>query len=562
VEETQMHWLQRLKLTQKLFVIVAACLSTTTVVGISGLGTASEIAAMLDNTYNNNLTCIQVLSAASADQLRHSRSYVHLQSLRDKQAIQTLLERAKRDWSETVKSIDQYRRLQWSERERTLMGEFDRLVPQYLEAHEHIESLIKAEHYDEATAYSENEARKSSAQLEEILEKLIEDNRKQADDTFKQSTIDIASARTRLIAIACGGCLIALVLGWLIASLLLKQLGGEPEYAANLVRSVADGDLTIRIAVKDGDEDSLIAALARMHERLKSVIGEVSEASESLASSAEELNASAGTLSQNSSEQAASVEQTSSSMEEIASTVASNAENAKVTEGIAEKSARDAEAGGLAVQQTVQAMQQIASKIGIIDDIAYQTNLLALNAAIEAARAGEHGKGFAVVAVEVRKLAERSQVAAQEIGTLASDSVKLAERSGNLFTDLVPSITRTANLVQEIAAASREQKTGIEQVNTAISQVSQATQTNAAASEQLSSTSNEMAERATRLQQTIGYFRTGADGDQRRPRTANDNSRGNGAARGGAAPRRVARPAEPLARAAGDDLDASFERFG
>ncbi len=173
---------------------------------------------------------------------------------------------------------------------------------------------------------------------------------------------------------------------------------------------------------------------------------------------------------------------------------------------MASKSAGMANEGGSAVRDTVDAMGKIADKITIIDDIAYQTNLLALNAAIEAARAGEHGRGFAVVAAEVRKLAERSQVAAQEIGGLASNSVGMAQHAGKLLEEMVPSISKTADLVLEISAASSEQTTGLAQINQAIAQLSQATQTNAAASEELSATSEEMSAQATQLQVLMQFF--------------------------------------------------------
>ena len=172
----------------------------------------------------------------------------------------------------------------------------------------------------------------------------------------------------------------------------------------------------------------------------------------------------------------------------------------------ASKTAVEATEGGGAVKNTVDAMKKIAQKIGIIDDIAYQTNLLALNAAIEAARAGEHGKGFAVVAAEVRKLAERSQVAAQEIGGLAGDSVGLAERAGHLLDEIVPSIRKTSDLVQEIASASQEQSSGVAQINNAMNQLNQTTQQNASASEELAATAEELGGQAEQLQQLMQFF--------------------------------------------------------
>jgi methyl-accepting chemotaxis protein len=163
-------------------------------------------------------------------------------------------------------------------------------------------------------------------------------------------------------------------------------------------------------------------------------------------------------------------------------------------------------------------MKSIAEKISIVEEIAYQTNLLALNAAIEAARAGDHGRGFAVVATEVRKLAERSQVASREIGGLASSSVRVADRSGELLAALVPAIRRTAELVQDVAAASNEQAAGVQQINQSLAQVDQVTQRNASAAEELAATSEEMAAQAEGLQQLVGFFEIG--GEYRQPRSA------------------------------------------
>jgi methyl-accepting chemotaxis protein len=191
----------------------------------------------------------------------------------------------------------------------------------------------------------------------------------------------------------------------------------------------------------------------------------------------------------------------------MTASIAQNTENAKVTDSMATKASTDAAEGGEAVKATVAAMKQIAQKISIIDDIAYQTNLLALNAAIEAARAGDHGKGFAVVAAEVRKLAERSQVAAQEIGTVASSSVELAERAGTLLGAMVPSIKKTSDLVQEISAASQEQSQGVGQINSAVGQLSQTTKQNASSAEELAATAEEMTTQAEQLQQTMSFFK-------------------------------------------------------
>ncbi|MDP2824725.1 MAG: methyl-accepting chemotaxis protein [Sulfuritalea sp.] len=296
------------------------------------------------------------------------------------------------------------------------------------------------------------------------------------------------------------------VLGWLIVRSIVKPV----TLVAGAVRQVAGGDLTLEIAAPTGSDE--IAAMQRdfkgMVERLRQVMGEVATTADGLSNAAQQVSATAQSLSQASSEQAASVEETTASIEQMSASIAQNTENAKVTDNMASKSSHQAVEGGSAVKRTADAMQQIAGKIGIIDDIAYQTNLLALNAAIEAARAGEHGKGFAVVAAEVRKLAERSQVAAQEIGQLAGSSVRMAEQAGKLLDEMVPSIKKTSDLVQEIAAASQEQSAGVGQINGAMGQLNQATQQNASASEELAATAEEMGASAEQLQQLMAFFKT------------------------------------------------------
>ena len=320
----------------------------------------------------------------------------------------------------------------------------------------------------------------------------------------------VSSARTEMM-IAGGAVgailLLAVVLGFLIARNVLGQLGGEPDYAAGIARAVAEGRLGIDIAVREGDRSSLLFAMKSMKERLAQTIGEVRAAADKLYGASAKVNAKSQSLAQANSEQAANLEQTSASIEQMTASIAQNTDNAKVTDDMASQAAKEAGEGGAAVKETTEAMKKIAGKVGIIDDIAYQTNLLALNAAIEAARAGEHGKGFAVVAAEVRKLAERSQIASHEIGELAGSSVKLAERAGKLLEAIVPGIRKTSDLVQEIAAASSEQSAGVAQINTAMGQLNHVTQQNASASDDLSATADEMIEQAGQLQKLMEFFK-------------------------------------------------------
>lgn len=277
--------------------------------------------------------------------------------------------------------------------------------------------------------------------------------------------------------------------------------------AIDVLTRVEQGDLTLNIAGDyKGQLNDFKQTVNNTIVKLSQTIAEVVAAADQLGSASEQISATSQSLSQASSEQAASVEQTSASIEQMAASINQNSENAKVTDGMAGKASKEATEGGEAVKQTVSAMKDIAAKIGIIDDIAYQTNMLALNAAIEAARAGDHGKGFAVVAAEVRKLAERSQIAAQEIGELAESSVMTAESAGKLLDEIVPSIAKTSDLVQEIAASSQEQASGVSQINTAMNQMNQITQQNASASEELAATAEEMTGQAEQLQSLMGFF--------------------------------------------------------
>jgi methyl-accepting chemotaxis protein len=313
-------------------------------------------------------------------------------------------------------------------------------------------------------------------------------------------------ANVIIIGTIIGSVVVGIAIALFLASLITNPLIKGVAFA----RQVAAGDLTATIDLDQKDEiGQLASALKEMVAKLREVIGEVTSVAQQVTSGSEEISHSAQGLSQGATEQAASVEETSSAMEQMSSNIAQNTDNANTTQGIAEQASKDAAEGGAAVGESVRAMKEIASKIGIIEEIARQTNLLALNAAIEAARAGEHGKGFAVVAAEVRKLAERSQMAAGEISQLSSSSVGVAERAGGIINRLVPDIQRTAELILEIAAGSREQNQGASQINQAIQQLDKVIQRNAASSEEMAATAEELNAHAETMSQAISFFKLG-----------------------------------------------------
>ncbi len=428
----------------------------------------------------------------------------------------------------------------------------------YLSSRNSVQDLLRAQRRDEALALSWGEARKTYDGLRDTLDKLINHNLAGSEQAVKLAETTYQTTTHAVMVALLAGTLVSLAFAVLLTRSLTRQMGGEPAVVADIAERVASGDLRSSIALRRGDETSIMFSMKRMVDKLSSVVGEVTGNAESLSSASEEVSATAQALSQASSEQAAGVEETSASLEQITACIGQNTENAKVTDGMAGKASSQAVEGGEAVRATVAAMKQIASKINIIDDIAYQTNLLALNAAIEAARAGDHGKGFAVVAAEVRKLAERSQVAAQEIGTVASSSVELAERAGRLLDEMVPAIRKTSDLVQEIAAASQEQSSGVGQINAAVAQLSQTTQQNASSSEELAATAEQMSAQAEQLQETMGFFKVGPEAAAAAPapvrvatvRTA-AKARAPRALRGGAT----------LAAAGGSPDESRFTRF-
>lgn len=507
-----MGFLGNLKLRTRLILAFMAVCALMVVVGVVGMINMSEMDDLATHLYKHNVLGVSLVKEANITLLYLERDTRNL-ALADKparrQEMEGAIAKSLASFQQQISDAHQYLS---SDEDKAVFAKVDALVPKYQQGLDTLISMSKTEPYTPAGKAAIRDYLFGS--FHDLIESLDQDMKafvKLKEEDARQMALRTTSiyqtSRIVMLVVIVVGALVGMILGYWIATRIVRQLGGEPAYAVDITRRVADGDLTMNIETDARNTGSLLYALKEMVDKLGHILGEVRGSADTLSSASNQVSATSQSLSQAASEQAASVEETTSSIEQMSASINQNTENAKVTDGIASKASQDAQLGGKAVSDTVSAMKQIADKIGIIDDIAYQTNLLALNAAIEAARAGEHGKGFAVVAAEVRKLAERSQVAAREIGEVAGSSVDLAEQAGRLLEEILPNIQKTSDLVQEITAASEEQAAGVNQINAAMTQLNEVTQQNASSSEELAATAEEMSAQASQLQELVTFFK-------------------------------------------------------
>ena len=408
-----------------------------------------------------------------------------------------------------------------SDAEKALLAEVKQHETAALPAIAKASELYLANNAMDATRVMVKEVRPVQKKWTEALDKLVELEDKQSAQSQRDAAAAFVNARNFMVIMLVVAVVMGVAAAWFITRGLIRQLGGEPDYTTKIAGNIAHGNLAIAIDTSTAQRGSLLAEMNEMRNSLVKIVGQVRRGTETIGTASREIAAGNIDLSSRTELQASSLEKTASAMETLTTTVKQNAEHAREANQLAASASDVARKGGDVVSQVVGTMGEInssASKIadiiGVIDGIAFQTNILALNAAVEAARAGEQGRGFAVVASEVRNLAQRSAGAAKEIKELIGDSVGKVEEGSRLVSDagaqmreIVNSIGRVTAIMAQIAMASQEQSSGIEQVNQAIVQMDQVTQQNAALVEEAAAASDAMREQAQALAALVSTFR-------------------------------------------------------
>jgi len=519
-----MNWLHNLSVGKRLASVI--------MVALGGLAVVSALALMqLVRVYDaanfanvNVVPSLRALDEAS-DAMGRLRVLVYQHILTTDAALMEKREQESGAARAAIEaSFKKYEPLITDEKDRTLLAAERSRLAEYEAVRFKVVALSRENRNEEASKLAQSELFAAGVKLNAALTEHREYNVELGQKSAREAEAAMAAAKQAVLAVGLATLIVLGVLGTLMTRSLLRQLGGEPSYAAEVATQIANGNLGVTVQTRDGDRGSLLHSMKLMRDALAKVVGEVRIGTDTIATASSQIASGNQDLSQRTEEQASSLEETAASMEQLTGTVKQNAENARQANQLSQSASEVAIKGGEVVGQVVdtmasinQASRKIADIIGVIDGIAFQTNILALNAAVEAARAGEQGRGFAVVASEVRSLAQRSASAAKEIKGLIDDSVgkvdagsQLVGQAGATMQEIVGSIRRVTDIMGEIAAASQEQTSGIEQVNQAITQMDQVTQQNAALVEQAAAAAQSMREQSAALVQAVSVFKLDA----------------------------------------------------
>ncbi len=478
----------------------------------------------LQQVYTNQMPSANAINIMMI-RLLQARAALNRVAMRpDEENAEATIKRAENFYVQSEESWQKYLALPVNtEEEGKLAEEVTEKRALYLkDGNEALAGALRAKRIDEAEEILLKKMSPLYQNLQKSTDALIDLQMKNAADEYESSQSLYSTFRTAVI----GGVLFGLLAVAISAFFLIRAINQPLQEMLRHFDAISAGDLTNRIEVKSRNEmGTLMLGLQKMQNQLTETVSRVREGSISIGTATTQIAAGNMDLSSRTEQQAASLEETASSMEELTSTVKQNADNARQANQMAISASAVAAKGGSVVSEVVETMgsidasaKKIVDIIGVIDGIAFQTNILALNAAVEAARAGEQGRGFAVVASEVRSLAQRSAAAAKEIKTLIDDSVnkvdqgsKLVAQAGTTMKEVVDSVKHVTDIMSEILAASQEQSAGIEQVNTAISQMDQVTQQNAALVEEAAAAASSLEEQAASLAATVSVFKVNND---------------------------------------------------
>ena len=495
--------INNIKISTKLFAMVFLTSFTLVVIGLYGLSNLSAVNDSLKTVHKDRIVCLKQLKVVSdmyAINILNAAQRMQNGSVDFKTGKMKII-RAQEEIKNTWKA---YIATYATSEEKKLTAQAEGLMRNLDESLESLQSIMESGDKEALNAFTLNELYPKIDPVINKINELVDIQIAVAEEEYNNGQTIFSDAKTHSYIIILLGIAISLSISVLIVRSIHKAIRN----ASSVVSKLSAGDLTVDIDATGKDEIGiLLGDLKKMIHKFKNVVSYVSSASDNIVAASQELSSSSQQMSEGATEQAAATEEVSSSMEEMVTNVQHNTSNAQQTEKIALKASEDALEGSIAVNQAGVSMKSIANKITIISDIARQTNILALNAAVEAARAGEQGRGFAVVAAEVRKLAEKSQLAAIEINELSQSSVAIAEKSAKVLEQMVPNIQHTAKLVEEITASSLEQNLGAGQINNALQQLNQVTQQNAATSEEMAASAEELSTQADQLNEIISFFK-------------------------------------------------------
>ena len=523
-----MKWVHDLRLATKLGLAFASVLILTTTVGVFSivqLAGVNHTASELSTRWMPSMRVVQDIKSQIARVRSRELQYIISDDPAEMDKYDKVIAA---DLVDLAKMQDDFSRLISSPEEKALYADFQSMWERYMAEDAKVRAAARSN--DDATAkvLIRGESNRLIVAQRGQVDKMVNLYGEGGTEAARSGDERYRSSRLWIIMLLAFSVVLGALGATVITAWLVRRLGGEPDYAVEIAGRIATGELSVEVRTAPNDRASLLFAMKIMRDSLADIVGQVRSATDTIASASDQIVAGNLDLSARTEQQASSLEQTAASMEELTSTVKQNADSAREANQLAVSASEIAQKGGMVVSQVVDTMdainassRKIVDIIGVIDGIAFQTNILALNAAVEAARAGEQGLGFAVVASEVRNLAQRSATAAKEIKTLISNSVeqvgtgsKLVEQAGTTMEDVVVSVRRVTDIMGEITAAGRQQSSGIEQVNIAITQMDAVTQQNAALVEEATAASQSMQDQAAALAQLVTVFQL-ADGPSR-----------------------------------------------